>query len=80
MEKAYALVTVGDIDLLCQRYKTYVQIEGLARGRKITRARGRNGVLEVSTAVRSEWVQHVAWIEWVNDMGVLTRYTDQDIR
>ena len=80
MEKAYALVTIRDINLLCQHYKTYAQIEGWARRRKITRARRRNGVLEVRTAARDEWVQPVAWIEWVNDLGVSIRYLAQDIR
>jgi hypothetical protein len=80
MEKAYALVTVRDINLLCQYYKTYAQIEGRARRRKITRARRRNGVLEVRTAARDEWVQPVAWIEWINDRGVPIRYMVQDIR
>jgi len=28
MEQAFALVTVRDINLLCQHYKTYAQIEG----------------------------------------------------
>src|SRR5437764_14671779 len=59
MEKARALVTVRDINLLCQHYKTYAQIEGRATRRK--------GVLEVRTAPRDEWVQPVAWIEWAND-------------
>ena len=80
MEKAFALVNVRDINLLCQHYKTYAQIEGRARRRKITRARRRNGVLEVRTTARDEWVQPVAWIEWVNDRGVPIRYLAQDIR
>ena len=80
MEKAFALVNVRDINLLCQHYKTYAQIEGRATRRKITRARRRNGVLEVRTAARDEWVQPVAWIEWVNDRGVPIRYLAQDIR
>jgi hypothetical protein len=80
MKKAYALVNVRDINLLCQYYKTYAQIEGRTRRRKITRARRRNGVLEVRTATRDEWVQPVAWIEWVNDRGVPIRYMAQDIR
>ena len=67
MEKAFALVTVRDINLLCQHYKTYAQIEGQTRRRKITRARRRKGILEVRTATRDEWLQPVAWIEWVND-------------
>ena len=74
MKKAYALVNVRDINLVCQYYKTYAQIESRATRRKITRARRRNGVLEVRTAARDEWVQPVAWIEWVNDMGVPIRY------
>ncbi len=74
MEKAHALVNVRDINLLCQHYKTYAQIEGQARRRKITRARRRKGVLEVRTAARCEWVQPVAWIEWINDLGVTIRY------
>ena len=80
MEKAYALVTVRDINLLCQHYKTYAQIEGQTRSRKITRARRRKGILEVRTAARDEWVQPVAWIEWVNDLGVPIRYMAHDIR
>jgi hypothetical protein len=79
MEKAYALVNVRDINLLCQHYKTYAQIEDRAARREITRARRRNGVLEVRTAARYEWVQPVAWIEWVNDLGVSIRYMAQDI-
>ena len=80
MEKAHALVNVRDINLICQYYKTYAQIEGRATSRKITRARRRNGVLEVRTAARDEWVQPVAWIEWINDLGVSIRYMAQDIR
>jgi hypothetical protein len=34
MEKARALVNVRDINLICQYYKTYAQIEGVARRRK----------------------------------------------
>ena len=80
MEKEYLLVNVRDINLLCQHYKTYAQIEGQATRRKITRARRRNGVLEVRTAARDEWIQPVAWIEWINDLGVPIRYMAQDIR
>ena len=80
MEKARALVNVRDINLICQNYKTYAQIVGVTRRRKITRARRRSGILEVRTAARDEWVQPVAWIEWINDMGVLLRYMPQDIR
>src|SRR5258706_518923 len=80
MEKAHALVNVRDINLICQYYKTYAQIEGVARRRKITRARRRNGILEVRTAARDEWIQPVAWIEWVNDLGVSIRYMAHDIR
>ena len=80
MEKAHALVNVRDINLVCQHYKTYAQIEGRARRLKITRARRRNGVLEVRTAARDEWVQPVVWIEWINARGVLIRYMPQDIR
>jgi len=80
MEKAYLLVTVRDINLLCQHYKTYAQIEGETRRRKINRARRRKGVLEVRTAARDEWVQPVAWIEWVNALGVTIRYMAKDIR
>ena len=68
MEKAYALVTVRDINLLCQYYKTSAQIEGQTRRRKITRARRRKGILEVRTAARDEWLQPVVWIEWVNPL------------
>jgi hypothetical protein len=80
MEKAYALVNVRDINALCQYYKTYAQIEGETRRRKINRARRRKGILEVRTAARDEWVQPVAWIEWINDLGVTIRYMAQDIR
>ncbi len=73
MEKAHALVNVRDVDLLCQHYKTYAQIESQARRRKINRARRRKGVLEVRTTARDEWVQPVAWIEWINVMGVTIR-------
>jgi len=80
MEKAHALVNVRDINLLGQHYKTYAQIEGVARRRKITRARRRNGVLEERTAARGEWIQPVVWIEWINDLGVPIRYLARDIR
>ena len=80
MEKAHALVNVRDINLICQYYKTYTQIEGRARRQKVTRARRRNGILQVRTAARDEWIQPVAWIEWVNDLGVSMRYLAQDIR
>ena len=80
LEKAGALVNVRDINLICQYYKTYAQIEGVARKRKITRARRRNGILEVRTAARDEWIQPVVWIEWINDLGVPIRYMAQDIR
>jgi malate synthase len=80
MEKARALVNVRDINLVCQHYKTYAQIEGRATRRKITRARRRNGVLEVRTAARDEWVQPVTWIEWINDIDVSIRYMARDIR
>ena len=40
MEKAHALVNVRDINLICHYYKTYAQIEGIARRRKITRVAG----------------------------------------
>ncbi len=80
MEKAHALVNVRDINLLCQRYKTYAVIEGLTRRRKITRTRRQNGVLEVRTVARDEWIQPVVWIEWINDLGVPIRYVAQDIR
>ena len=46
MEKAHALVNVRDINLICHNYKTYAQIEGRVRRRKITRAHRRNGVLQ----------------------------------
>ncbi len=80
MEKAHALVIVRDINLVCQHYKIYAQIEGRATRRKITRARRRNGALEVRTVARDGWVQPVAWIEWVDDLGVLIRYMAQDVR
>jgi hypothetical protein len=77
MEKARALVNVRDINLICQYCTTYAQIEGMARRRIITRARRRNGILEVRTAARDEWIQPVAWIEWMNDVGVPIRYTHE---
>jgi hypothetical protein len=80
IEKAYVLVNVRDSNALCQGYKTYAQIEGETRRRKITRARRRKGILEVRTAARDEWIQPVAWIEWINDLGVPIRYLAQDIR
>jgi len=80
MEKEFVLVNVRDINLLCQHFKTYAQIEGQARRRKITRARRRKGVLEVRTEARDEWIQPVVWIEWVNRLGVCIRYTAQEIR
>jgi len=80
MEKARALVHVRDINLICHYYKTYAQIEGMTRRRTITRARRRNGVLEVRTASRDEWIQPVTCIEWINDLGVPIRYLAQDIR
>ena len=80
MGKAYALVNVRDINALCQHYKTYAQIEGETRRRKINHARRRKGILEVRTAARDEWMQPVAWIEWVNSRGVTIRYMAQDIR
>ncbi len=78
-QQARALVNVRDSNLLCQYYKTYAQIEGWSRHRKITRARRRSGVLEVRTASRDEWEQPVLWIEWIKDVGVLIRYMAQDI-
>jgi hypothetical protein len=80
MEKARALVNIRDINLISHSDKTYAQIEGMMRRRKITRARRRNGVLEVRTAARDEWIQPVAWIEWINDLGVPIRYMAKDIR
>jgi hypothetical protein len=80
MEKARTLVNVRDSNLLCQHYKIYAQIEGVAGRRKITRARRHNGVLEVRTAVRDEWIQPVIWIEWMNDLGIPIRYIAQNIR
>ena len=80
MEQARALVNVRDINLICQYYKTYAQVEGQTRRRKITRARRRKGVLEVRTAARDEWIQPVLWIEWVNDRNALIRYMAQDVR
>lgn len=80
MEKGYLLVNVRDINLICQHYKTYAQIAGQTRRRKITRARRHKGILEVRTASRDEWIQPVEWIEWINVRGVLVRYMAQDIR
>lgn len=80
MDKAFALVTVRDINLLCQHFKTYAQIEGQARRRKITKVRRRKGVLEVRTAARDEWIQNVSSIEWVNSRGILIQYMPQDVR
>jgi hypothetical protein len=80
MEKSYVLVTVRDINVLCQHFKTYAQIEGQTRRRKINRACRRKGILEVRTAARDEWVRPVAWIEWVNASHHTIRYMAQDIR
>ncbi len=80
MEQARALVNVRDINLICQSYTISAHIESMARRRKITRARRQNGILEVRTAARDEWIQPVAWIEWMNDVGVPIRYMAQDIR
>ncbi len=80
VEKARALVNIRDINLISHSYKTYAQIEGVTRRRKITRARRRNGILEARAAARDEWIQPVAWIEWINDLGVPIRYMDHDIR
>ena len=80
MDKAFALVTVRDINLLCQHFKTYAQIEGQARRQKITKVRRRKGVLEVRTAARDEWIQNISSIEWVNSRGILIQYMPQDVR
>jgi len=80
MEKAHALVNARDINLICHSDKTYAQIEDMMRRRKITRARRRNSVLEVRTTARDEWIQPIAWIEWINDLGVPIRYMAKDIR
>lgn len=76
----YLMVTVRDINLLCQHFKTYALIEGQTRRRKITRIRRRKGILEVRTASRDEWLQPVAWIEWINVRGITIRYLEQAIR
>jgi hypothetical protein len=39
-----------------------------------------DGILEGRTAARDEWIQPVAWIEWINDLGVPIQYMAQDIR
>jgi hypothetical protein len=80
VENAYLLVTVRDINLLCQHFKTYAQIEGEKRRRRITKARRRKGILEVRTAARDEWIQNVTCIEWINSRGNLIQYMPQDIR
>lgn len=79
-EDPYFMVKVRDINLLCQHFKTYAGIGGQSRRRKITRARRRKGILEVRTASRDEWIQPVAWIEWINVRGVTIRYMEQEIR
>lgn len=81
MGLARALVNVRDINMICQEYgKVYACVEGEKRRRKINRARRRQGILEVRTAARDEWKGPVAWIEWLNGLDVLVRYTAQDIR
>lgn len=77
---AYLMVTVRDINLLCQHFKTYARIEDEKRRRRITKARRRKGVLEVRTASSDEWIGSVACIEWVNVRGDLIEYLPQDIR
>ncbi|HLG61137.1 MAG TPA: hypothetical protein VKY19_04335 [Ktedonosporobacter sp.] len=79
--KAYALLNVRDINMICQEYgDVYAMIEGEKRRRKINRARRRLGVLEIRTAAHDEWKGPVAWVEWTNDLGKLIRYLEQDIR
>ncbi len=79
--RAYALLTVRDINLICQEYgDAYALVEGETRRHKINRARRRQGVLEARTAARDEWKGPIAWIEWVNDLDILVRYLAQDIR
>jgi hypothetical protein len=63
MEKSQELVNIRDMNLICQYYKTYAEIEGMDRRRKIMRSRRRSGNLEVRTAVRDEWIQPGVWIE-----------------
>lgn len=80
MENEYLSVTVRDINLLCQHFKTYARLEGQTRRRRITKTRRRKGILEVRTAARDEWIQNVICIEWVNSRGILIQYKPQDIR
>lgn len=80
VENDYLMVTIRDINLICQHFKTYALIEGEKRRRKITKARRRKGVLEVRTASRDEWIGNVASIEWINVKGNLIQYVPQDIR
>jgi len=78
---AHALLNVRDINMICQEYgDVYALIEGEKRRRKINRARRRQGVLEIRTVARDEWKGPATWIEWLNDLDVLVRYTAQDIR
>lgn len=79
--RAYALLNVRDINMICQEYgDVYAMIEGEKRRRKINRARRRLGMLEIRTVAHDEWKGPVAWIEWTNDLGKLVRYLEQDIR
>ena len=81
MEQAHVLVNIRDINLLCQEYgNVYVLVEGETRRRKITRARRRQGVLEVRTAAKDIWMGPTTVIEWVNRRGDLVRYLEHDIR
>ncbi|SRR5581483_3538880 len=70
--RAYGLVNVRDINLICQEYEdVYALVEGKTRRRKINWARRRQGVLEVRTAARDEWKGPVTWMEWMSDLGML---------
>jgi len=54
VENDYLMVTIRDINLICQHFKTYALIEGEKRRRKITKARRRKGVLEVRIGHHAE--------------------------
>jgi hypothetical protein len=80
MEKAHALVIVRDINLVCQHYKTYARLKAELQDGRSREPAGQMASWKFRTVARDEWVQPVAWIEWVNDLGVLIRYMAQDVR
>ena len=78
---AYAVVNVRDVNLICEEYgQVYALLEEETRRRKINCARRRPGVLEIRTVAYDEWKEPVAWIECLNGLDVLVRYSALDIR